>query len=324
MADSILNITNHILCYSDPAVTDSPYQRDIDNRLRLESILVKNPQGSTKTLAPGESFKLFSSTVTTSLSPASTVSIAIASQTNSIYRLTSAGAGFRTSRSVSGINTCDVTINNSALAVFDFSGATLTSIIVGDLMRIKGPGLNDAGPYAFNPINSGIWKIIGVSGTKISAIRETGVAFEGIQETISTSTASDVQFFADDLVRPGQKMQISGTFSSVSHKTYEIISSTPTTIDFISTEAIPEESNLTYVASSITIYTSVKKMVSIECDQECSVRFNDATDDSNRITPLKSGDRYLKGYLSKMGDSYSCEIVNKSVNNCNIKFFSVE
>jgi hypothetical protein len=326
MNDHILNVINHLLCYSDGVVTDNPHQRAIDNRLRLESIAVKNPYGASKTLAPGESFQLFANTIASGLSGTSVLDLDLVGTEKSVYRLSlTAGSGaFRTARVVSGISTCNVTINNSALAVFDFAGATLSSVQVGDLMRINGQDTYDTGPYAFNPINSGIWKVIGVSGTAISAVREIGSAFTGIQESIATSVASDVMFYADDLIRKGMKFQVSGTLSPVSHRTFEVLSSTSTFIDFVSTEPIPEESGLTYVSGSIIFYTSVKKLVYVEADQECSVRFNGATDDSNKITPIKTGDRLLRGFLNKMGDTFSCEVVNKSINTCNMKFFTVE
>ena len=326
MSNHIINIINHLLCYSDPGVTDNPHQRAFDHRLRMESIGVKNPYGNSRDLAPGESFSLFSTIIPTSLSGASTVEIELVDQASSTYRLsaTAGPAGFRTARSVSGLGACAVTVNNFSVAVFDFTGATLAAVQVGDLMRIKGQASFDDGPYAFNPINSGIWKVIGISGTKIYATREVGKPFQAVVETVAGPVAGDVQFYADDGVRPGSKFQVTGTFSPVSQRTYEVLQSTPTSIDFVSTEPIPEESGLTYVANSVVVYSSVKKLVYVEVDQECAVRFNGGADDSNRITPLKTGDRFLKGFMSKMGDSYSCTVVNKSVNTCSIKFFTVE
>jgi hypothetical protein len=326
MNDHILNVINHLLCYSDGIVTDNPHQRAIDHRLRLDSIAVKNPYGSTKTLAPGETFQLFANAISVGLNGTSVLNLSMVNAEDSTYRLAIAsGSGaFRTAKAVSGLSTCAVTINNSAVAVFNFAGATLSSVAVGDIMRIKGQDTNDTGPFAFNPINAGTWKVIGVSGTAISAIREVGSPFTGVQETIATSVASDVIFYADDLIRKGMKFQVAGTFSQVTWRTFEVSSATPTFVEFTSTEAIPEETGLTYIPSSIVFYTGVKKLVYVEADQECAVRFNGATDDSNRITPIKSGDRYLKGFINKMGDSFSCEVVNKSINGCVVKFFTVE
>ena len=321
-----MNIINHILCYSDGVVTDSPHQRDFDHRLRLESISVKNPYGNAKTLAPGESFSLFENVIATALDNTSTVQIAIVSQQDSVYRLSaSAGpSGFRTARTPTGITACNVTVNNNSVAVFNFTSATLSGVQVGDILQIAGVPTYDAGPFAFNPINSGIWKIIGISGTKISATRMSGVAFAALPEAVATVNVSDVKIYADDKVRPGMQFQISNTFSQVTQRTFTVLNSTSTSIDFVSTAAIPEENSLTYVPNSVVFYTGIKRMVYVDADQECAIRFNDATDDSNRITPITPGDFYLRGFMNKLGNTYSCTIINKSVNTCNIRFFTVE
>jgi hypothetical protein len=326
MNDHILNLVTHILCYADSVVTDNPHERAIDHRRRLESIAVKNPSGDGRQLAPGEAFTMFQNSIATSLNGSSVIQIQAVSAQDSVYRLsvTSGPSGFRTARSTSGISACAVTINNASVAVFDFAGATITSLQVGDIMRIKGQSTYDTGPFAFNPINSGIWKIIGISGTKVSVVRETGEQFEGVQETVLSGAGSDVMFYADDGVRSGMMFQVSGTLSQVSQRTYEVLSSTPTTIDFVSTAAIPEESALTYVTGTIVFYSGVKKLVYVEADQECSIRLNGASDDSNRITPIAAGDKALRGFMTKIGDTYSCQVVNKSVNTCTIKFFTVE
>lgn len=321
-----MNVINHILCYSDGIVTDSPHQRSWDGRLRLESIAVKNPYGNAKTLAPGESFALFQNEVGTSLNGTSTVQVLLASQADSVYRLTATAgpSGFRSARTPSAITACNVTVNNSSVAVFDFTGATLTSIVVGDIMQISGQITYAIGTFAFNPINAGIWKIIGISGTKVSCTRLVGVSFSATVEAVLVVAGSDVQFYADDKIRPGMQFQVNGTFSQVTQKTYAVLSSTPTYIDFVSTDAIPEESSLTYIPGTIVFYTGIKRMVYIDADQEVSVRFNDSTDDSNRITPIKPGDFYLRGFLNKMGNTYNCTIINKSVMDCSIRFFTVE
>lgn len=325
MNDHILNLINQILCYSDPGVTDNPHERAFDHRRRYESISVKNPSGDSRKLAPGESFSVFQNAVATGLSGASVVQIALVNSEKSVYRLSSSGSDiFRTSRAPTGLAACAVTINNQSVAVFDFTGATLTGVLVGDIMRIKGANVYDAGPYLFNPINSGIWKVIGISGTKISAVREVGKAFEAVAESVAGPVASDVQFYADDKVRPGMQFQVSGTFSQVTQRVFEVQNSTPDSIDFVSTAAIPEETGLTYVSGSVVFYTGIKRMIYVEADQECSIRFNGQTDDNNLITPIQGGDQVLRGSFMKWGDTYSCTVVNRSVNTCSIKFFTVE
>ncbi len=326
MNDHILNLITQLLCYADPSVTDNPHERAFDHRRRLESIAVKNPSGDSKMLAPGESFSIVQNTISSGLSGASTVQITQVSAQNSVYRLkvTAGPDAFRTARSVLLPAGCTVTVNNQSVAVFDFAAATLVGVTVGDIMKINGDASYDTGPFQFNPINSGLWKVIGINGgTKVSCTRLVGQPFQAVAETV-VAVGSDASFFADDMIRPGMQFQVSGTFSPVTHRTFEVLNSTPSYIDFVSTAAIPEETGLTYDPDSVVFYTGVKRMVYAECDQECSIRFNGQTDDRNRITPIEAGNASLRGNMIKWGDTYSCTIVNKSVNACTIKFFMVE
>jgi hypothetical protein len=324
MNDHILNLINQLLCYSDPSVTDNPHERAFDHRRRLEAIACKNPSGDSKTLAPGEVFTIVQNTVSTGLLISSMVQITQVSAQDSVYRLEVASGpyAFRTPRAAAGLGQCTVTVNNQSVAVFDFTGATLP-IVVGDIMKINGDNTYDTGPFQFNPINSGIWKVIGVNGTKVSCVRQVGEPFEAVAETVA-SVGSDVQFFADDTIRPGMQFQINGTFSQVSQRTYTVLNSTPTAIDFVSTAAIPEETGLMYVPGSIVFYTGVKRMIYCEVDQVCSIRFNGQTDDLNVLQPIEAGNPMLRGVHQKWGDAYACQVKNLSVNSCTIKFFTVE
>lgn len=315
---------NQLLVYGDGTVTDNPHERAFDHRRRVESIIVKNPDHKTKTLRPGESFQVFENTINVGLSGTSVLDLSLASQEESIYRLAlTAGTGaFKTARTSTGFVDCSVTVNNNAMAVFDFGVAT-TGAQVGDIMRILSQAGYDQGTIKFNPVNGGLWKVIGVQAGKVSVIRLAGQPFQGLQETV-TGVTGQVEFFADDKVMKGDKIAIDTGFSIASARTYEVLEATPTQIIFISTMSIPEETGITYQTGGIILYTGTKKIVYIEADQEVVVRFNGATDNSNKITPLKAGDRKLPGYLHKVGDTYSCSIVNNTINSVNVLYFTCE
>jgi hypothetical protein len=99
---------------------------------------------------------------------------------------------------------------------------------------------------------------------------------------------------------------------------------TPTTIDFVSTQPLPEENTLTYIPDTIVFYLNSKRIVYIEADQDIVVRFNSDTSDNNRVTPIIPGDACLLGYIHKCGNTYKCTIVNKSVNTVNVKHILAE
>lgn len=323
MNEHILNIITQLMAYSDPSVTDNPQQRAFDHTRRLQSLPVKNPRSDSISLSPGSSYTIFDGTVATGLINGVSV-LGLSSIENSVYLLQAAGgSSFKTSRSVTGLAACNVTINNNVVAEFIFTGAILSSVQPGDIMRVKGYVTYDLGTFAFNPLNSGLWKVIGVSGTKISAIRQVGENFSGVAETV-TNSSLDVEFYADNGVQKGNKIEISGNFSLVTKKVYEILDVTSNKIYFMSSNPLPNETSITYTTGAITVYKAAKKLVYIESDQDSVVRFNSDTSDNTQLNPVSAGDKDLPAFIHKYGNCYSCTIINNSVNKMNVKFFMGE
>jgi len=322
---NVINITTQLLAYSDPTLTDNPQLKSIDWTRRLFQIAVSNPMSDAKTLYPGESFQIFDGTRSTSLDGSSVLSVELLSNTSNRYRLkvTSGNSGFRTARLVFSINNVTVQINNNAIASFDFTAANISNVQVGDIMRISGQLMYDSGPFVFNPLNAGIWKVIGVNGTVVQAVRPTGESFSAANESV-TGASSQVSFYSSSGVQVGDKVSVNDTLSTVSRRVYEILDVTADSFDFVSGISIPEESNLTYSPGSLVFYSGAKKLVYIEDDQDAVVRFNDDSSDNNKVTPISAGNQNLIGYLHKFGDSYKVTVINKSINTMNVKFFTCE
>lgn len=321
---NILNIITQLLAYSDATVSDNPQLRNIDWTRRISGIAISKPEFDTRVIAPGESHTIFDGSRTTSLSGSSVLEIELLSPSENRYRVTatSGPSGFRTARSVSGIVGAVVTVNNNSVATFAFSGATLTGVIVGDILRVKGQVTNDTGPFAFSPTNAGLWKIIGVSGSTVQAVRLVGQSFSGVNETVATATA-DVSFYSSSGVQVGDTVDITGTFSMATHRAYQISDVTPDTFDLVSAMPLPEET-VTYVSGSIAFYVGAKKLVYVEVDQDAVVRFNEDESDNNRVNPIIAGESSLVGYLHKYGTSYRVVLINKSINSLNVKYFLAE
>jgi hypothetical protein len=316
----ILNLINQILVYSDPTATDNPHQRAFDHTRKFNTLAVNNPVSNALTLAPNETYTAFDGTIAHSIS--GTVDLQLQSAGDSIYRLTSVGANFKTARSLSAVNNCTVTINNNAMAVFEFTGATLNAQ-VGDILLIAGEETNDLAPFVFNPLNSGRWKIIGVNADKVTCTRLVGKSFSAVVETV-TGAATDVEIFADDKAQVGHKIDISGTFSTVTQKTFEISAVAPDYIEFVSAQPLPIELGLTYQSNSITIYKSLKSLIYIEVDQESVIQLNGDTGNSNKLSPFSAGDANLPATFQKVGPCFRISITNKSVNPMQVKYFTVE
>lgn len=321
----LLNVVNSILSYSDALQTDNPLMRAFDFTRKLSAIQIANPTTDYRLLAPGASVTLFNGSIATLLDSSSVISIQLLLGQTSLYRITvtSGPANFRTPRIVTGLGLTNVTINNNSVAVFDFGAASLTGVIPGDTLRISGQITNDTGPFAFNPVNSGFWTVIGVAGSKLSCVRPVGQEFQGVNETV-TAHASDVQIYSAAGVQVGNKVAISGTLSVASQRTYVVQAVTPNSFDITSTIPLPNEVGDAYVPGSFVFYSASKRMLYIEVDQDAVVQVNADNSMNNTVNPIAPGRDDLVGYFSKLGNTYAATIVNTSINPMNVKWFTAE
>lgn len=321
-----LNAIIQLLAYGDyQGQTDNPSLRIFDWTRNFSGLEIQNGSSDKVLIPPGESKTLFNGEVTHGLTGSSILKLELVSGANGRYRLsvTSGPSGFRTARSITGVVDCDVMVNNNAVAVFDFGAADLTSVQVGDTMRIKGSSIYDASPYAFSSANSGLWKVLSVAGSVVSCVRFADQDFSGIAES-ATAVSGDVQFYSSAGVQASDKLNIQGTFSSSSYRTYQILDVTPDSIDFVSTLAVAEEENVTYVPDTIVLYSNAKKLFYLETDQDITVRLNGDSSDSNVVNPIEPSKPCAVGVFLKWGDTFKCEIVNKSVNSAEIKWIAGE
>lgn len=321
----ILHIISRFMSFNDGNPTDNPLLRSFDISRKLENISINNPLSANKTIAPNETMLLFDGTLPSGLTGSSVLNMQLVSSDDNVYRLqvTSGPASFRTERTVSGINNVNVTVNNNIIAVFDFVGATLTGVQVGDIMRVSGSVVYDTGPFVFNPLNTGIWVVIGVSGTQVTVRRPVGKDFVGVSESV-TGAGSQVMFYSASGIQTGHKFNISGTFNIVSHRTFQVLDATPTWVDFVSTVPLPEESGLTYVPSTIVFYENAKSFIYLEVSQDASVKLNGDTTDNVLVSPIRAGNCDLPGIFFKWGDTFSCSVTNRSINPLEIRYLTAE
>jgi len=323
---TILNIYNHLLAYSDSVGnTDNPQQRNFDWSRKMSSVLAKKTASDIVQLQPGESKTIMDETVSTGISAGDTLSIA--SLGSSTYKLSiDSGSGeFNTGRAVTGLAGTDVTvaINNNSLAKFTFDGAVdISTVQVGDIMRVAGVSTFGTAPYAFADINSGIWKVLAVGPDNVQVVRTD--CFAGANEVATSVAATDVIFYAQDGVAEGHSLLIDGTFSSASQSSYTVVDATSDCVFFTSTSPIPEESAVSYVAGSISIYKKARFLVYLETDQKTILRINGDTGDSLKVSPITVGKDNLVGIFEYTGLCYQLEIVNNSINSSSVMYFTAE
>lgn len=314
---SIANLIHQILIYSDAVTTDNPALRQVDWTRQIFNIDVKKPTSDVISVPPLSSAVLFDGTRSHGIAVGSLVDLDLISPPESVYRLSSVNSSFRTVIPFTGTD-ISVVVNNGAMAVFEFVGGSVSSVVVGSIMRVNGLVLYDTTPK-FNPENAGFWVVIGVSGNKVSCTRLAGENFSGVSESVADG-ATDVAFFSSSGVQVGDKIAIRSGFSSVSQRTFVIKAVSHSYVDFVSAYPLPVETDVPYAAGMLDIYTDSKKLIYIELDQESVVRFNGDTSLNNVVSPVISGDQRMVGFLEKWGETYRCEVVNRSTQTMNIKY----
>ena len=326
---SILNITNQLLAYSDPSGnTDNPQYKDYDWTRRLSALAIENPAHNTVIIQPGQQFSIVNSVVNTGLAAISSV-LSITKVKTSTYALeiTSGPGSFKTARPVSDITSATVQVNNGAVAAFNFPGADLTNVQVGDIMRVAGLNTFAVAPYSFDAVNSGIWTVLAVDNlTKtVQANRGIGQPCQGVSEVIAGPIGADeVIFYAQDGVVADNTIAIYGTFGPASIGSYNIVDATPTIVYFTSTEPLPELTSVPYTADTIVVYVNAKNFIYIESNQMVAVKLNGETGIKNTIDPIAAGRPDLIGFMSKVGLVYSLILVNLSVSPATVRYFVAE
>jgi len=327
---NIANIITQILTYSDTVgTTDNPQLRNFDWNRRLSAIPIDNPDHKEIRIPPGETVTLFDGLRTHSLDDTSVVGISNVEGAMYLLSVTSGqSALFRAPRSISPLTDVAITVNNDSVATFVFTGATLTGVVAGDVMRVAGESTFDDFTFDFNSLNSGLWKVIGISGNQVQVTRLVGQAFSGTDETVTGTDATQIEIYSSAGIQAEDRFELKSPFSFVSQKVFCVKDVTPDKIYFISTAPIPEES-ISYPdpiinGQSLSIYSNLKKVFYFETDQEVSVRFNDDASDNVKVCPISAGNPDLIGYFHKYGPSYKAVVKNRSVDTAKILYFVAE
>lgn len=303
-------------------ITDNPVLRNFDWSRRIYSIPVDNAQTENKTLAPGQTLEIFSGIVSHGI-VATTNSVILTLLGDSVYRLsvTMGGSFFRTRRTVSGLTTCGVTINNQTIAVFNFGAASLGAS-VGDILRCKGFNTKDTNT-AWNVVNSGDWVIIAISGSILTCKRPVSEAFKAIEET-ATITSADMEIFSSTGVQAGNSITLEDNFLVYGKQSFVVQSVTPETIDFLSGEPLPIGITTVYAANQITFNNKTKRFLYIESNGSVAIQLNGDTGVNFVVEPIAYGDVNQPGFFTKFGAVAACSVKNLTLEPAMITFLMAE
>ena len=325
---SLLNVFTSILAYGDSSPSNNPRLRNVDWNQGFSGVLVENPLGQVISVLPGATLELFSGIRTTSIAGDTAFSIALNPVTDGVYRVTrTAGTQpvFRTDRglALSG-DTVEVTINNNATAVFGITTGDFVAagVVAGDTMLIPNTSTGDAA-NVLSESNSGLWTVLAVAAKSLSVRRPAGVSFDGVAETVVLTASSQLQCFSAAGVQILDKIDISAGFSPVTRKTFVVSAVAPGWIEFVSGESLPLETGIIPGAAGVTFYTSAKRFLRIEVDQEAAIRFNGDTGNSNIVAPRTAATTDI-GWIEKWGTVYQLSVVNRSPDTLHLFLITAE
>lgn len=318
-----LNLITHILAYDDTeaGTTNNPRRRIADWSRLFSNLSISKPKSNVFSVEPGQTLDLFSGVRATSIDGTTAFDVSLLPTGSSVYRFTrSAGTNpnFRTPRTLGADATSQitVTINNNATAQFMASGGTLVNfspVQVGDILRIAGITTGDAaGPFA--ALNEGYWVVLTVTALSVTCRRLAGASFLGAAETVTLGASFATNFIAYSAagVQLGDRMEITAGFSPVTQKTFTVSQAAPLFIEIVSAEPLPLENLVIPGISGMVFYTSAKRLVYLEVDQEAVIRVNGYTGNATRLSPFLAADPSLVASYQQVGNVYQLTIVNKS------------
>lgn len=314
-----INIHSNIMIFNDSTdVTNNPKRRYVDWTRHLMGISVNNPLTRSLSVPPGQTVSVFSGVRAITQNPGNSYAISLRSGSSTIYRLSWTGPAdpeFVTSRTIVGVSARHATIlinNNITLTLtLDGIGTPLSGISVGDKLFIPGTSTGDsAGP--FDIANEGEWIVLGVSALSLTLQRSSAIAFQGVNETVVLTSDSNFLVYAENNVQVGDTVDILGGFSPVSCRPLAISSVKPTYIEFMSTEPLPLESGVALTAPDWYIYSSAKRFIHVETDQDSKALINGDTSEAGRMVPVVAGDVNQTAILQKWGTVWSLSLVNRS------------
>lgn len=322
---SILNIASQIVSFDASGPYQTPLRTYLDwgTQLRVED--VSNPRMETLSLAPAATVDVFDGTRSLTVDNTTEFSLSLLSGSTSSYRFIwtdGTDPGFRTSRSVSpsGSN-ITVTVNSNATAVFTSNNSDFSAAQVGDILWI--PGTKDGVTSPFSILNQGFWTILAVSATALAVRRSN--TFSGYAESaIAVTSETQMEVYSTAGVQIGDKVQISAGFSTAARKTYKIVQVTPLYLEVVSSLPMAAETAILPGSAGMTIFTSLKRWVRIESDQEISVSINGDSSGTQILTPWVVADSKFVAEYVRTGPTYSVQVTSRSTTPARVTVLSVE
>lgn len=319
---STLSLIVQALGYKDVSRTSNPTRVPINWRRPMPGLQVDNPSTQLFELDPQSTTTVIDGTRSLALDNTTAFSLASNSLVDANrYRITWTGGtdpGFRTDRALD-LSTVALTLTVNANQSVTVTGGTghFSGVSIGDVVFIPGVSSGDAAS-PFSPLNEGYWTALAADANSLTLARMPGETFEGASETVTPSTASQLQAFSAAGVQVGDTVDISAGFAAPAQRTFDLVAVNPKWIEFESTAPLGPQTGITPTTTGLAIYTMAKRFLFIESDQEIVVRLNGDTGNTTRVTPIIPGDENFPGVYAKIGPAWKLVLVNRSSSRANV------
>lgn len=322
--NAILRAIIQVVAYADSSPGNNPLQRYADWKRDFQQIPVQNPRSDAYQLAIGETRQLFSGVRTMALDGTSAFSVALLTGTKDHYRFTWTGGTnpvFRTNRNVdlSGLNVTVTVLANGTVTMARSTG-TFSAVSVGDVVWVPTTDVGITSPFDLS--NRGFWTVLAVSGATLTLERSGD--FDGFGEVVAVTALGQFIVFASSGVQVGDTLEVSAGFASPTQRAFPVVGVTPQYIEVVSNPAVAGETAITPGAAGLIAYTSAKRFLHLEADQECLVLLNGDTGTTSRVSPWIAGDQAKPGVFLKTGPAWSLSVTNRAPRVLNLTVLSAE
>lgn len=314
---SVINVTTKILAYNDNEISSNPRLKIVDWFRDIPGTVASSPKSESPSIASGASKVIFDGTLASTIDGTTSFDLSLSTLDASRYRITYTGGtlpGFRTGRglTLTGVLLMFVVNSNATATVTVPTGPDFTAVQVGDIVFVPHTTTGDAA-NVISVLNSGYWQVLGKSSsTSLTLVRISGSDFEGVSQTVLLTSNNQFRAFSANGLQVGNHIDISAGFSLTTRKTFEVFNVTDTFVEFVSTLPLPSESGIIPGNAGLLMFSENKNFVYLETNQECAVRVNGDTGNTQRLSPADGSNSNSVAQYMRRGPTWSLTLVNLS------------
>lgn len=329
---SMLNLLIKSLAYNDQPATANPQRRHFDWGRSIQAIPVTNPKSYPYTIPAGQTASIFSGTRTTTIDNTTGFTISQSPLLPTRYRFDGnigTAPGLRVDRGFTAsfqTYTWDLGGIPGVMALQSSTVGAFAAVQINDNLWVPGLTTGDvAGP--FNALNEGMWVVVAKdpSSSVVALSRPPGSTNPGFSESVVVGAIPDaLQFFSPTGVQIGDTVDISNGFFPAALQSFIVVEVTSKWFEVIAPSGLPVGMSGQPTATGMIFYSSAKRLVIVEADQEIAVQYNGDTTQLNRVSPIAPADPEQTGFEWKWGTTWSLSIVNRSSMPVNVNVLTAE